>query len=188
MEQPDIVRDIRRHRLVPLKGLRAVSVSYAPMQALLPPDHLSPLRNRDDSKGADDKLEKVLRQRIKSVERTSPIIQSKLSEAGIEVLSREASANTTGTAYLDVMIRLGKPKMKSSCSAKISLRQEVALLRDSGIKFYVQTWESGWIKRRYPKEAKHSEGTDREVEGLEAAIEDVMRYFIDEYRDANASE
>lgn len=86
------------------------------------------------------------------------------------------------------MIRLGKPKMKASCSAKISLMQEVVLVRDPSIKFHIETWESGWIKRKYPKEGKHPEGADREVGGLEGAIKDVMRYFIDEYRDANAPE
>ena len=157
------------------------------MQALLP-YKISPLRNKNNEEGAEEKLEKVLRQRMKSVERTRPIIQNRLSEAGIEVLSHEELANTKGTPYLGVMISLGKPKMKASCSAKISLMQEVVLVREPGIKFYVQTWESGWIKRKYPKEGKRPEGTDQEVEGLEAAIEDLMRYFIDEYRDANAPE
>ena len=185
MQEPDTVRDMRRQRLIPLKGLRAVAVSYAPMQALLA-DHLSPLGSKDNVEGAESELEKVLRQRMRSVEKTWPIIQNKLSEAGIEVLSHEELANTTGTPYLGVMIRLGKPKMKASCSAKISLMQEVVLVRDPRIKFYIQTWESGWIKRKYPKEGKRPEGTDREVEGLEGAIKDVLRYFIDEYRDANA--
>lgn len=187
MKEPDIVRDIRRQRLIPLKGLRAVSVSCAPMQALLA-DKLSPLRSKDDGEGAGNELENVLRQRMESVERTWPIIQNKLNEAGIEVLSRQELANTTGTPYLGVMISLGKPKMRASCSVRISLMQQVVLVRDPGIKFHVQTWDSGRFKRKYRKEYKRPEETDREEEGLEGAIKDVMRYFIDEYRDANAPE
>jgi hypothetical protein len=181
----DELRDWRKKRLIPLRGLRALSVSTAPMASLLPPDSLRPQPNKADFKGVEGKLEKILRQRMESVEGAWSIIHSRLSDVGIQVLSNEKLMNRPGQAYLGVMIDLGKPKKKATCSVQLSMTEEVMLARDPEIRFAVETWRSGVVTRKYPKEGKLVTEEDRKLGRLEDAVDEVMRWFLDDYRVAN---
>ena len=185
MDEAYIVRDLRRKRLISLKGLQSLSFSSSPMASLLPFDRFPLQGNPFNSEKPENQLEKILRQRMESVERVWPIIQSRLGEVGIQVTSNDEPQNTQGSAFLWVNISLGKPKKKATCSVNLSLMQEVILDRDPEIRFHVQTWESGEYKRKYPTKGKLYKEHDGLIGGLEDAVEEAIRRFIDDYRIAN---
>lgn len=181
----DITKTIRKERLAPLRGLSAVHVSLAP---ILVPSSLDLPHSQINSDAPDrdqTDLQKILIQRLDSIKRVQPIIERRLSELGIEALSREEMLNATGRPCLTVYIDWGKPKKKTSCSVRADLMQDMVLAQDSNIGFAIRTWESGVIKRKYPREGK-PRSENEEAGGIEGAIEKLLNNFVEDYREANS--
>jgi hypothetical protein len=80
--------------------------------------------------------------------RIQAVMEEKVKQAGLVLLSREAWRNTPGTPLLYANVNLSKAKTKDgvrACSISLCLAQRVNLEREPALRNLARTWQSGIV-------------------------------------------
>lgn len=135
---------------VSLKGLKSVYVIVEDLPAEL-------------------KEDRPLKARIQAV------MEEKVKQAGLVLLTREAWRNTPGTPLLYANINLSKAKTKEgvrACSINLCLAQRANLEREPAIRSLARTWQAGIVGLV----------SDTDVEVVVSQVGALVDYFLSEVR------
>jgi hypothetical protein len=175
--------ELRKQVNTPLRGLHTLWVSFAPIQLPVPfAEFKIDLRDEKHSE-SENTLKRLLQQRLDSVNEAMSIIERKLKEVGIQVITREEALASLGRSCLVIYLNLGAAKKKTRYSVRMYLEQEVQLVREPVITFTTQTWQYQSGDRRYFVDDE--ERKDKESNELLITIEEGMARFIYDYRSVN---
>lgn len=107
--------------------------------------------------------------------RIQALMEEKVKQAGLVLLTREAWRNTPGTPLLYANINLSKAKTKDgtrACSINLSLAQRVNLERDPSLKGLARTWQAGIVGLV----------GDADLEIVASQVGTLVDYFLSEVR------
>ncbi len=107
--------------------------------------------------------------------RIQGLMEEKVKQAGLVLLTREAWRNTPGTPLLYANINLSKAKSKDgvrACSINLCLAQRANLERDPAIRSLARTWQAGIVGLV----------DDADLEIVASQVGTLVDYFLSEVR------
>jgi hypothetical protein len=110
--------------------------------------------------------------------RIQAIMEEKVKQAGLILLSREAWRNTPGTPLLYANVNLSKAKTKDgvrACSINLCLAQRANMERDPTLRTLARTWQAGIV----------GQVGEADLEVVVSQVGTLVDYFLSEVQAAS---